>query len=1000
MNYKKSTTLLGWMTFALSLIVYALTLEPSVSFWDCGEFIASSYKLQIGHPPGAPFFMLVTRIFSLFAPGTESVAYSMNLFSGAVSAATVMFLFWTIVYLLEKIVDVEKNKWIILASGFIGAMSFAFTDTFWFSAVEAEVYAFSSLFTAVVFWAILKWEREADKPYANRWIVLIAYLMGLSIGVHLLNLLAIPAIALVYYYKKYEPTKKGLVIALGTSFAIVAAIMWVLIPGIPKIAAKIDVLFVNSFSMPFNSGLLFFLLLSLAALAWGIWYSHKKQNPLLNIITTSVLVIIIGYTSFGLIVIRSSANPPMDENNPQDAYALMKYLNREQYGSTPLFSGQYYNAPAVASEPSSKDYYQFEGKYVETRKNGAPIYANEFTTIFPRMWSNQPHHIQEYKRWGKIDGENIKYNGKTYNVPTFGENLRYFFSYQVGHMYFRYFFWNFSGRQNHIQGHGDPFNGNWITGIPFIDKARLGVDTKLPSNMAEESTHNRYFMLPFLLGLLGLFYQYKKDKRDFWVVMTLFFLTGVAIVFYLNQYPRQPRERDYAFAGSFYAYAIWIGIGVMGLAEFLRKYLSPKTAGIVATVVSLIVPTLLISENYDDHDRSGRFIAREVARNYVKDLPENSILFTYADNDTFPLWYLQDVEGVRTDVRVCCYTLLSADWHINQMQRKAYESTPLPIEMPLSKYVGTNRNFIVIHDRLNKPYDLKKLVDMALMDDDRYKLDVGRSTKYNYFPTKQVQIPVDKEAVLRSGVVAPEDAHLIEDTLTWTLKGNSVTKGEFAILNLLANMEWDRPVYFAPSVVSVMNLGLEEYLQFEGLGYRFVPIKTSARSGQKGHINTNILYNNFVESYDWGNANDSTIFLDETSQHTLRVLNLKGMGTRLAQALIYEGKEDKAKATLDHIAEVFPYHTIAYEYEDLRIALLYYQMGNNEEGDHIVRSITENSMMTLDYILDQSQRAVDMSKSKIEREIAVVQQLQQVSSQMGRTDLSKEIEASINMLGL
>jgi hypothetical protein len=826
-TFKAFNTLAGWVVFLLSAIVYLFTLEPTVSFWDCGEFIASAYKLQIGHPPGAPFFMLSMRIFALLSPSPEKVALFMNAFSALVSAATIMFLYWTIVRLAERFLtdNTTASKITIAASGFVGAMTFAFSDTFWFSAVEAEVYAMSSLFTAVVFWAILKWEEEFGQSYANRWLVLIAYLIGLSIGVHLLNLLAIPAIALVWYFKHHKATAKGIVATLAISAVTIAAIMWGIIQGTPKFAQNVELLFVNGFGLNYNSGILAFIVLLFAISVYVIRYSVKKNKPLLHLCTVSLAMIYLGFLSYAVISIRSAANPPMDQNNPENAYSLMKYLSREQYGETPLLFGYYYNAPATGVKEGKPVYYPKDGKYIKKQGSGRYTYDGRFRTFFPRMYSNSPSHINAYQNWGDIKGRPVSVNGQTDYIPTFSENMRFFFSYQLNHMYIRYFLWNFSGRQNDLQGYGDNLNGNWLTGFGFIDKARLGHNGTQPASMANPKTTNRYFMLPLLLGLVGMFIQYRKHRKDFWVVMLLFFMTGIAIVLFLNQYAYQPRERDYAYAGSFYAFAIWIGLGVYGIADLFQKKLSAKTSAIVAASLSASIPVLVLAQNFDDHNRSGRYAAADIGKNYLQSCDKNAILFTYGDNDTFPLWYAQDVEGVRTDVRVCNVTLLNMDWYIDQMRWKAYQSEPLPIKMPAEKYEHDNRNVVFLQDNIDRYVELSTLLNIALSDDEKAMVRTQGGDKYNFIPTRKVKISVDKEQVLKSGTVSASKAHLIEDSLVFEIQGRYFTKSDLIILDMLANNQWVRPIYFDLSVVNTTSIKLQKYLQHEGFAFRLVPIK-------------------------------------------------------------------------------------------------------------------------------------------------------------------------------
>ena len=719
-NYRRLNLLVGWGVFIVSLIVYMLTIEPTTSFWDCGEFIATAYKMEVGHPPGAPFFMVLGRFFTLFAGGdVTKIALTMNILSGTASAFTILFLFWTITHLVKKFYRTEetltvRSTLIIMASGIVGALAYTFTDSFWFSAGEAEVYSTSSLFTALVFWAILKWENVADEPYANRWIIFIAYLMGLSIGVHLLNLLTIPAIVFVFYFRKYKPTPKGVIASLLIAVAMLGIFMYMLIPGLTLVASKFELLFVNGIGLPFNTGVVVFALLLTAGFIFGIYYTYSRKQVLWNTILLGLFVVVIGYSSYSIIVIRSAANTPLDESNPETVFSLYSYLNREQYGENPLFYGAYFNARPISVEKGKPAYYKGEDEYYPVERERDYKYDSNSQGLFPRMWSSQAKHANEYIYWADLDesklydvrrdgngnpirgsmGEFSYDRSRPIGKPTFGQNLRFFFRYQVGYMYMRYFMWNFAGRQNDIQGHGELTKGNWISGIKFIDRARLGPQDNLPGIIKDNKAHNRYYFLPLLLGLVGAFFHYKKHQNDFWVVMLLFLLTGLAIVVYLNQYPLQPRERDYAYAGSFYAFAIWIGIGVAALSEWLSKRLKSNLAPVLVFVVTLVaVPGLMASENWDDHDRSHRYTAKAFAHNFLNSCRPNAIMFTNGDNDTFPLWYYQEVEGYRTDVRIVNLSYLTADWYIEQMTYKFYDSDPLPITWTKDQYIQGTRDY-------------------------------------------------------------------------------------------------------------------------------------------------------------------------------------------------------------------------------------------------------------------------------------------------------------------
>lgn len=725
-TFQRFNLITGWVIFIISSIVYLLTIEPTASFWDCGEFIATAFKQEVGHPPGAPFFMILGRIFTLFAGGNvTNVAVTVNIMSALASSFTILFLFWTITHLAKRIVIVNEEYSLpkmlsILGAGVVGSLAYTFSDTFWFSAVEAEVYGTSSFFTAIVFWSILKWENVADEPRANRWLILIAYLIGLSIGIHLLNLLAIPAIVFVYYFRKYTPTTWGVIASLCISVVILAVIMYVLIPGIVAVGARFDYLFVNGFGLPFHSGLLFYVILLAAVLIFLIYLSHKKRQVIWNTILLCFTVIAIGYSSYAIILMRSNANPPLDESDPQSAFSLLRYLNREQYGQNPLIYGNYFNTPPIEIVEGKPVYVQDNGKYVKMKQREYK-YDPNFKGFFPRMWSEggDSDHIGQYMYWAnmkeadlyspRLDAKGNPLLGRDGSIqfdrekpiatPTFIQNLRFFFRYQVGHMYLRYFMWNFAGRQNDLQGHGEVTKGNWISGINFIDAARLGPLDNLPDSMKNNRARNVYFFLPLLLGLAGLYFHYQKHYRDFWVVTLLFVLTGFAILVYLNQYPLQPRERDYAYAGSFYAFSIWIGLGVLGIIDLISKgYKSAVVVVSVTLATTILVPGIMAAQNWDDHDRSGRFTARDFAYDYLNSCEPNAILFTNGDNDTFPLWYIQEVEGVRTDVRVVNLSYLTADWYITQMKMKAYDSDPVPLKLKEPQYRQGTRDYAVFAD--------------------------------------------------------------------------------------------------------------------------------------------------------------------------------------------------------------------------------------------------------------------------------------------------------------
>lgn len=1004
-NYKKINIIAGWIVFAISAAVYTLTIEPTASFWDCGEFIATSLKLQVGHPPGAPLFMIMGRLFTLLAGGnTELYSVMVNMMSALASAFTILFLFWTITHLAKKIVVGDKeittgNIIAIIGAATVGALAYTFSDSFWFSAVEGEVYASSSLFTAVVFWAILKWENVAGEKYANRWLILIAYLMGLSIGVHLLNLLTIPAIVLVYYFKKYKPTTKGTIWALIISAGILGAIMYVIIPGVFQMAFRFELLFANTFGLGYNSGVLFYGILLIGLVVWSLYYTYKHGKVLANTLILGITVILIGYSSYGMIVIRSNANPPLNENDPSNLFSLISYLNREQYGDRPLMHGPTYNAPIIDSKDGKPNYIRKDGKYVITSYKPEYVYDERFLMPFPRMYSREGSHINAYMDWGNVKGRpaqttNERGEPQTVMIPTFGENLAFFFRYQVGFMYWRYFMWNFSGRQNDIQGHGGPLKGNWITGISFIDEMLVGPQDKLPATMKNNWARNKYYMLPFLLGIIGLFYQLNRHKKDFVTILMLFIMTGLAIVVYLNQTPYQPRERDYAYAGSFYAFAIWIGLGVLALIDLIPKALSYSTRAGLASVVALIaVPVVMAAENWDDHDRSGRFTARDFAYNYLNSCDKDAIIFTNGDNDTFPLWYAQEVENIRTDVRVVNLSYLGADWYIEQMQRKVYESDPLPFGMTKDKYVTGTRDMLYVIDRVGGEFtSLRDAMEFVASDAPETKSLPNTRERIEYLPAKKLVIPVDTALVLKNGTVTPRQANKIVKEIRFELNKNYLYKNDMMVLDLLAHNNWKRPVYFAITVSDDNYLNLQNYFRLDGLAYRVVPVATSRPDGQPGGVDTEILYNNLINKFRWGGVPNPDVYLDENN---LRMLsNFRNNFSRLAEELINEGKKDSAVKVLDKCMEIMPENRVPFNYFIVPVIEQYYRAGQVEKANNLVNSFFNSTQEDLRYYFSfrgEKARSIDYEKRVA---IQILGELNRITSFFKQKELADKIEAA------
>ena len=1065
-NYKLIDNVLGWIVFAIASAVYLMTMEPTASFWDCGEFISSAYKLEVGHPPGAPFFMLTANLFTQFASDPSKVAIMVNGMSALFSGLTILFLFWSITHMARKIIvdegaEISLGQLItIMGSGVVGALAYTFSDTFWFSAVEGEVYAYSSLFTAVVFWLILKWEEVADQPHADRWIVLIAYLMGLSIGVHLLNLLCIPAIVLVYYYKKVPyPNMKGTIAALLISFAIIGLLMFGVVQGLVEVCGYFELLFVNVLGMPYNSGGYAFVVVLAATLIWAIWetmsdeihpvrmkvafilsvvllgipfigsgyviaviltvalaailFTSKEVNiKMLNTILVSLLVIVVGYSSYALTLVRATADTPMNQNAPQDIFTLRTYLAREQYGKTPLLYGQTYVSEvkrenqggtcvpvSKQGEPTwsriiKKDK-QEKDRYYISRYETEYEYVDELNMLFPRMYSTSGTHVEAYKEWAQVKGTPVKFNrcGEMTTVmkPTFAENLRFFFSYQLNFMYWRYFMWNFSGRQNDIQGHGEVSNGNWITGISFIDEALVGPQEDMPLDIADNKGHNVYYMLPLLLGILGLFYQAyagQKGIQGFWITFFLFFMTGIAIVLYLNQTPYQPRERDYAYAGSFYAFCIWIGFGVAALAKALRQYgkLSPVIAGSVATLLSLFVPIQMGAQNWDDHDRSGRYVCRDFGANYLESCEPNAVIFTNGDNDTFPLWYAQEVEGIRTDVRVCNTSYLQTDWYINQMKKQAYESAPLPISWQPEDYVQGTRDAAYIFPLTEKSIDLKTALDFVRSNDPKFKKIPGISQALDYIPSQTITYAVDSAAVVAQGALDPAYLPFMQPELTIDLKGKDVLgKQELIILDMLQTNNWNRPIYYAITVSPDQFVKLDPYFQQTGMAYQIVPMATQ---GAVRAINTERMYDNVMHKFKWGGVNTPGIYLDENVMRMCKSYRI-ALFSKLAAALIAEGKNEQAVEVLDKGMEVLPPVNVPLDYSALSMGELYYQLGEKEKAEAIYTGIADNAMRNVNWYFRLKPGQLSSVESDLGHNLAVVQEVLRVNKQYNPTFCEK-----------
>ncbi len=1016
LSFRLINRVTGWVTFVIASLTYILTAEPTASLWDCGEFITTSVGLQVGHPPGAPLFMIISRLFAIFAPSQETQALMINYMSGLCSGFTILFLFWSISHLARKIIVKEGEEMTlgqmlaILGASLIGSLTYTFSDTFWFSAVEGEVYAMSSLFTAIVFWAILKWENVAFEPYANRWLVFIAYLVGLSIGVHLLNLLAIPAIVFVYYFKKYTPTPRGIVKTGLISLVILGFVNFMLIPGVIKIAGWFELVFVNGMGLPFNTGVVVYVLLIIGALIWGIRYTLKKGMPIWNTILTCFMVILIGYSSYSMVVIRSLSDPPIDENSPDNVFSLLSYINREQYGDSPLLYGHYYNAPVIAYKDGEAIHSPNKetGVYDVIGHKQELEYDKRFCGIFPRMHNGtRPYYPQQYQAWGgKSNGPTYVVNGESITRPSFGNNLRYFFNYQLGHMYWRYFMWNFSGRQNDIQGNGEITHGNWITGIKFLDEIRLGNQSELPDTLKSEKAYNKYYMLPFLLGLLGMFYQYRKGrtgKQDFSIVMMLFIMTGIAIIVYLNQPPMEPRERDYAYAGSFYAFSIWIGLGILSIWEFINSKIKKANPAITAVAVTAIclfaVPVNMAAQNWDDHSRAGRYATVAHAKNYLNSCAPNAILFTYGDNDTFPLWYAQEVEGYRQDVRIVNLSLLLGSWYIDQLKRQAYETPGINISFKHSQYREGIRDQVAIVER-HQYASLKEVMEFVASDLPQTKL-TGYTEPIDYIPTRRVIIPVDSAKVIANGIVKPEDADKIEKVLTIDLKGNFLNKSQLMVLDIIANADWERPIYFGIGMGSDAYLGFEKYFQLEGAAYRLVPIRTKNASPiDYGRIDSDILYDNMMNKFEWGEIKNPEVNIDYFHDNTIAVMKYRNTFLRLAEQLHAEGKNDKAIAALDKCMEELPLTQVPVDNTLLNYIPLYYTLGATDKANHLLLELAETNYQMLKYAYSLSPRFANTAGIQQEENISmrVIQMLFEIALEAEQKDLAHEIKNKVESI--
>ena len=1015
----KKFTLWNRLTAVFALVVsavtYLMTIEPTASFWDCGEFIASSYKLEVGHPPGNPVFQLFARFFSMFA-SPENAAVAVNALSAICSALTIFFLYLTIVFFAKRLVKPSADGTYttgkavaIFGSGLVGSLAYCFSDTFWFSAVEAEVYAMSSLVTALVFWCMTKWYEQADQPYANRWIVLISFLMGLSIGIHLLNLLAIPAIVFMFYYKQRENGHYSFweyVKIFAVSCLILAVILFGIIPYLPKIAAYFDLFFVNKLGLPFNSGAVAFMVLLLGACFWGLFRTMKNGKVFQNTVLLCFTTIVIGFSLFSIVIIRSSAKTPTNEYQPDNPFTLVRYLSREQYGSTPLIYGQYYDAP-YSIEPN-KFWTPLGDKYFHADGQGEIIYEPEGKMLFPRMWATSPDGKYErfYQSYMGKGGKTVK--GAEHKKPTMGQNLAFFFDYQLNWMYWRYFMWNFAGRQNdvHSPSPGNIIAGNWESGIGFIDKIRLGDQSDAPDYLKNNKGKNHYYMLPLLLGLIGLFFQFARDKRGNWLTFLMFFMTGIAIVIYLNQQPYQVRERDYAYAGSFYFFSVWIGLAVAAIYTRISERFSAKhdvAAAAAVSVLMLGVPALMAAENWDDHDRSNRYTAVEIAENYLNSVGENGILITHGDNDTFPLWYAQEVEGVRPDVRICNTSLLGTDWHIDQMKYAVNESAPLDLTVGIRQYLYGTNDFVYIYDTRDTVIHIDDVMRVFKHPEAKLPLTSGRNV--DYIMSRKIAVPVNKENVIKYGILDEKYADMIPEYIVLTMSKDKdyLTKPELFMLDLLSNYEWDRPLNLL-SMGGDINIGLKDYLMYDGFSFRFVPIRNKMSSREIGFADPEDLYHKMTEVYKWDALKREDYHVDYQHYYTFcGVLSQRNMFVNAAKEMLKIGDKERAIELLDKCQECVPeknypldltYLGFVNEYNVVDMIETYYDAGAPEKAEELAARFADELFVSTTFFLE----FYDYTRPEFENCYKILQFLSDISDHFGNAELASSIRDRFNQL--
>ncbi len=1073
-----SNILAGWLIFVITSIVYFLTVNRTTGLWGSGELIATSYKLQVGHPPGSPLFLLVGRIFSLIAgEKAELVPFMVNSLSVVAGSFTILFLFWTISHFALKIVG-KKKKYSsgeiisVIGSATVGSLCLAFSDTFWFSVVEGRTSTFLSLFTALMFWAILKWENHAHKKFANRWLILIAYLTGLSAGVHAFSLLAIPAVALIYYFKKYKATFRGVLLVSGISIAILLSLIYFIIPGFVKVASLFELMLVNGLSLPYWSGVIFYLALLFTGLAFGIVISHNRKKVILNSVFLTLTVIFIGYSSYATLIIRSIANPPIDSHNPENIFRLSSYIIGERQAAPPLILGQSFNSPILATEKKGVIYAPVNNRYEPVDKKLKRHYEKEFLTFLPRMWSNKISHIDAYLKWTGLnkddfynyavdengepvkDGQgSIKYDyGSPKSSPSILSNLDFLFDYQANHMFFRYFMWNFSGRQNDFQAYfKDEINkGNWITGIGFLDSFRIGSQSELPHDLKENKARNKYFMLPFILGLIGMFFQFRNGNKDFWAILVFFFFNGIALVLYLNQSPLQSEESDFIFTRSFYAFSIWTGLSVLtffriaskglnrpkktyyiqalipfavvvlfdfvinktpvisptafyailvayiyisGIIYLSSRIKSEKTIAIVSIIIALPIPLLMAFQNMDDHNRSNYNCVKNMAINYLNSCEENGILFTDNDNNTFPLRYAQEVEGIRTDVRVVNLNNLNSCWYIEQMEKQLNKSAPIPFSLEKEKYQFSDRKKVYLIERVNRAISLEEAIDFVAHDDKAYKSVPDIKGLIHYIPQNSFTIEANQDSVVKNKTIKPEVKKLFVQEMEFTVNKKYIAKNHLMVMDLLATNKWQRPIYYAVSVSDSNYLGLDSYFELAGLTYRIVPAKMKDSFCHFGGINTKLMYNRLMNDFQYGNIGDPEVFYDNGTREMLT--KLRNTFVLTAAKMVSEGKKKKAVSLMDRCRELFPDDIFPYDNIMVKMAESYYKAGNKQSALDVLRQIHDNIETELNYYSRLKNRFKNYLNTEKKQALHALSEISKLTTEMGENELTSMCNSNL-----